>query len=170
MTLYVTRFIAIATAVLVSTASLGCDGRQESSSEIGRLTLAFDDTSERRALRLELSGVEPAECMRAPKPIDAVPGWKEDTLDPAVHARLVALINDVDRFDAYQRDTEQAEEREIAMCSAWPSDDVPCYVEELVVTGVGAPWRFSLQDDVTLSEEGAALVAEFRQAHEACWE
>ena len=170
MTVHVTHFIAIVTAAFVSTASLGCDGGQETSSEIGRLTLAFDDTSERRALRLELSGVEPAECMRAPKPIDAVPGWKENTLDPAVHARLVALISVVDRFDAYEDDTERAEESEIAMCSAWPSDDAPCYVEELVVTGMGAPWRFSLQDEVTLSEEGAALVAEFRQAHEACWE
>lgn len=170
MTVQLTRFIVVATAAMIATASLGCDGSQETSSEIGRFTFALDETSERLALRLELSGVEPAECMRALKPIDDVPGWKENALDPAVHARLIALISDLDRFDAYQSDTTRAEESEIEMCSAWPAAEAPCYVEELVVTGVGVPWRFSLQEEITLSAEGAALVAEFQRAHEACWE
>jgi hypothetical protein len=170
MTVQATRFIALVTTVLISTGSLGCDSRQETSSEIGRFTFALDEASERRALRLELSGVEPAECMRAEKPIDDVPDWRENALDPAVHAQLVALLSDVDRFNAYRGDTERAQQSEIDMCSAWPSADAPCYVEELVVTGVGAPWRFSLQEEITLSEEGATLVAEFQRAHQACWE
>jgi hypothetical protein len=147
---------------------LACNAQAETSAEIGRFTFVHDEVDERLALRVELSGIEPAECMRARKPIEGSVEWTENALEQGVHERLIALISDVDRFDAYRKDTELAARNEIEGCSAWPTSDAPCYVEELVVAGVSAPWRFSLQRGVTLSDEGQELVEDFLAAHEAC--
>jgi hypothetical protein len=154
--------------VLSCLSSLACNTQAETSGEIGRVTFVQDDVAERLALRVELTGVEPAACMRVRKPIEGFVEWTENALDQAVHQKLIALVSDADRFDSYRSDTDLAARSEIEGCSAWPGADAPCYVEELVVAGGGTPWRFSLQQGVTLSDEGQELVDEFLTAHEDC--
>jgi hypothetical protein len=153
---------------LSCSSGLACDGQTETSAEIGRFTFVYDEVDERLALRIELAGIEPAECMRTTKPIEGSVEWTENALERAVHDNLISLISDVDRFDAYRQDTDFAARNELEECSAWPAPDAPCYVEELVVAGVASPWRFSLKRDVALSDEGQGLVEGFLAAHEAC--
>lgn len=90
-------------------------------------------------------------------------------MDAGLHRRLIQLLSDEARIPYYEADTNVAVEVETFICNPTSNNPEFCYVPEAVVSGVNAPWRFALQEDVTLSTEGRELIEQFQLAHDACW-
>lgn len=158
-------------AALLAALQLACEAETQDLSQTGPLILAHDNAAERRVLQIALSSAEPAECMQARIPIGDSVVWRENLLDPTVHRRLIALISDPSRHEAYRADTEFAVSIELEQCAdedGLPTPE-PCELEEFRVAGAGEHWRFSLENGVTISDAAQELIDEFLAAHTTCW-
>jgi len=148
---------------------LGCKTKDQPSAVIGGYTFSRDFDGERRVLRIDPSPEQPAECMRTELPADEGAPWKEAMLDPAIHRSLIDLLFDDVRLPQYKSDTAASVLAETYVCTSQAGEPEFCYVPQVVVAGVSSPWRFGLQSEVTLSEQGQELIDEFLSAHDACW-
>ena len=158
-------------SVVLSCASMqiGCKAQEQPSSLIGDYAFSRDYAGERWVLRIEPSAEQPAECMLAPLPTTENAPWREATLRPELHRSLIRLMFDDGRVPHYEADTEASTAAEAFVCDELPNEKEVCYIPQVAVTGVGVPWRFGLQSDVTLSEQSQELIDAFLAAHDACW-
>jgi hypothetical protein len=163
------RTMLIAGVVSCALLQPACKTQDQPSALIGGYTFSRDFDGERRVLRIEPSSAQPAECMLTDLPAGDEAPWKEATLDPASHRALIDLLFDDARFPQYKSDTAASVLTETYVCASRAGEPEFCYVPQVVVAGVSSPWRFGLQSELTLSEQGQELIDEFLSAHEVCW-
>lgn len=160
----------LAALVLCGLAQPGCKAEDQASSIAGGYTFSQDLDGERRVLRIDSFSDQLAECMETslPAPVNAI--WKETELPAALHHSLTNLLFDELRAKRYEADTQALASSGTLICTPRPSEPDFCYMPQVIVIGIGSPWRFILQANVQLSDESMELVDEFRIAHEACWD
>lgn len=156
-------------ALLAAALQFGCRTEEHPSALIGRYTFSRDFDERRRVLRIEPSSTQPAECMLADLPVGSSAPWKETELDPAVHRSLLEQLLDTGRAAHYKADTQATTVAEAFVCNQRLDGTEFCYTPQVVVTGVGSPWRFGLRSDIELSTESSELIDAFLAAHDTCW-
>jgi hypothetical protein len=107
--------------------------------------------------------------MQAPLPTGEGVTWKEMMLPAETHRSLISLLFDESRRPYYVLDTLKSLATEIFICEREGSQPEFCFVPQVVVTGLGPPFRFGLQAEMSLSKEAQTLIDEFLLAHELCW-
>lgn len=164
-----TRRKHLAVVLLCVLFSFGCTPEPEHSSLVGGYTFSRDFDGERRVLQIDRSTEVPVECMRTSLParVDAV--WKETFLEPGLQTSLIDLLSDEARVPQYEADTRALLSNETFICTPQPGQADFCYVAQLAVAGIEAPWRFGLQAGTALSDESQELLDRFLVAHDACW-
>ena len=147
----------------------GCKTENQPSSLTSAYTFSRDFDGERRVLRIESSDEQPAECMQTPLPAGDDAPWKEVPLSRKLHRSLIDLLFDDTRVASYQADTASSSSAELLVCGESPEAPEFCFIPQVVVAGMGSPWRFGLHPGVTLSRDGKELIDAFLVAHDACW-
>ena len=167
--------------------ALGCERESTPSTTIGGISFVQDLDGERKVVRIELSALQPVECMRAALPVPGSVTWKESLLEASLHANLISKVFDQQRVAAYEADTSRAETNDricaprngeplnpdcidVEVCEARSGGEY-CYRPEANLATDGNAWRFVLHPDFEppVSEESRELIDAFLLAHDACW-
>ena len=156
--------------VLCGLAQPGCKAEDQASSIAGGYTFSQDFDDGRKVLRIDSSSDQLVECMETSLPASVNAIWKEAELSPALHQSLTDLLFDELRAQRYEADTQALASSGTLLCTPRPSEPDFCYTPQVIVIGIGSPWRFGLQANVQLSDEGQELIDEFLIAHETCWD
>jgi hypothetical protein len=173
--------------MLGTLSTLGCERESTPSATVGGINFVQDLDGERKVVRIELSPLQPVECMRAALPVPSNVTWKESLLDASLHADLIAAVFDQPRVAAYEEDTNRAESNDrictprsgeplnpdcidVEVCETRSGGEL-CYRPEANLATDGDAWRFVLHPDFEppVSDESRELIDAFLLAHDACW-